>query len=196
MKKLISAILMLALSAPVFAQTAETSSQDFQKWTVKATAGYFPTVPILVDIFGAMFVGIAISAGDSETMEISTPPYAGLEGLYSFNKRWSVGGSVGYLGTIWKIVDKDTKELHSKTNLTFIPFTVEGRCNYLSRPAVKLYGSLELGALFSVGDGFNAAFDFQVNPFGVEFGRKFFGAVEFGLGMHYTGARIGLGYRF
>ena len=194
MKKLITAILLLALAMPAFSQEYQE-----QKWTVKATTGYFPTVPVLVDLFGAIFVGIAIGLNEeaNETLEFGLPPYFVLEGMYDFDGRWSAGIGTGYLGTAFKIVDKDTRAVKSVSYLTFIPLTAIGRCNYLNRPAVKLYGTLEAGAMFAGGSGdFSVVPCFQLNPFGVEFGRKLFGVFELGIGMNYTGARAGIGYRF
>ena len=202
MKKLLTAVILMALSAPAFAQMAPgpvaAPSADDARWTVKASAGYFPTVPVLVDLFGAIFVGIAVEANSSanEKLDISIPPYCTIEGLYHFNDRWALGGSAGYLGTVWKVVDKDTEAVHSKTYLTFIPLTVEGRYNYVSNPAFKFYGSIEAGALFADGDGFDVIPDFQINPIGLEFGRRFFGSIEFGAGVNYVGTRFGLGFRF
>lgn len=194
MKKIIAAVLLLSLAVPAFSQDHQDS-----KWTVKASTGYIPTVPVLVDLFGALFIGIAISANEdaNETLDMSLPPYFGLEALYDFDGRWSAGLSTGYLGTVWKIVDKnDHSNVKSTSYLTFIPITLEGRCNYLNRPAFKLYGSIEAGGLFSFGEDFNVAPDLQLNPIGMEFGRKFFGMMELGVGMNYTGVRVGLGYRF
>ena len=191
MKRLLTVLILLAFMVPAIAQNSEEP-----KWSIKTTSGYLPTVPILVDIIGVMFVAIPAAAGN-EDLEISIPPYFGVEGLYNFNEKWSLGGSTGYLGTVWKLVDENNhKDVHSKTYLTFVPLTVTGRCNYLNRPKVRLYGSLEAGALFALGKGVSVAPDFQLNPFGVDFGTDFFGTVEFGLGMQYTGVRVGLGYRF
>ena len=231
MKKLITALFLLALAAPVFAQEPEAvqapeqapaaqesqvaqepAAPEFQaieldvapiapkpeRWTVRGSVGYFPSVPVLVSLFGAIFVGIAISANKdaNETLDIELPPYFAVDAFYNFNDQWSVGLSTGYTGCVWKVIDKDTRAVHSTSYMTFIPLNIVGRCNYLSRPAVKLYGSLEAGGLFSFGGDFSAAPNVQINPIGIEFGRKLFGMVELGIGMNYTGGRIGLGYRF
>ena len=197
MKKLITIVLMLALAVPVFAQDYYYEPEE--KWTVKAGAAYLPTVPILIDIFGGMFVGIAIGLNEdsNETLEFATPPFFSFEGLYSFNEDWSAGLSVNYCGTAFKTVDKDTRDVHNVTYMHFIPICVEGRLNYMNRPACKLYGSLEAGAFLSFGSGdFQLVPDVQLNPIGVEFGRRFFGCVELGIGMNYTGVKGGIGFRF
>ncbi len=193
MKKLIAAILLLALALPVFA--AEPVER---KWSVRASAGYLPSVPVAVTVLGATFVGIAISANkdNNETLDIDIPPYFAIDAMYHFNTRWSVGINTGYSGSVWKVVDKDTRAVHSVTRLNFIPLTAVGRCNYLYRPKVKLYGSLEAGALFVAGDGFEVVGNVQLNPIGVEFGKNFFGMAELGIGLNYVGARVGMGFRF
>ena len=193
MKKLITAILLIALAVPVFAHEPVE-----QKWTVRGSAGYLPSVPTIASLFGAIFIGVAVSANEdnNETLDIELPPYFGIDILYNFNSRWSAGLSTGYTGCVWNVVDKDTRAVHSTSYLTFVPVNAVGRCNYLNRPSVKLYGSLEAGVILSVGGGMDVTFDAQFNPIGVEFGRKFFGMVEAGVGMNYFGGRIGVGYRF
>lgn len=198
MKKLITISLMLALAVPVFAQDYDFEPEE--RWTVKANAAYLPTVPILIDLFGGIFAGIAIGLNkdSNETLDFTTPPYISVEGLYSFNEDWSVGLSVGYCGTVFKTVDKDTREVHNRSTITLIPINVEGRLNYMNRPKCKLYGSLEAGIFLNLGNGSGSPVvpDVQLNPIGVEFGRRFFGSVELGIGMNYTGIRGGVGYRF
>ena len=177
MKKLITAILLLALSTPLLAQEPVE-----QKWTVRGSAGYFPSVPVIASLFGAIAVGIAVSANEdnNETLQIDIPPYLAFDLMYNFNSRWSAGLSTGYTGCVWNVVDKDTRAVHSSLN----------------RPKVKLYGSIEAGVLLSAGDSLDLAFDAQLNPIGVEYGTKFFGMLEAGVGMNYFGGRIGVGYRF
>ena len=198
MKKLITIVLMLALAVPVFAQDYDFEPEE--KWTVKASAAYLPTVPILIDLFGGMFAAIAIGLNEeaNETLEFATPPFFSVEGLYSFNSDWSLGLSVSYCGTAFKTVDKDTKEVHNVSYMHFVPICVEGRLNYLNRPACKLYGSLEAGVFLNYqnGSGLELIPDVQLNPIGVEFGRRFFGMVELGVGMNYTGVKGGIGFRF
>ena len=210
MKKLITIVLLAALAVPVAAQELvftdeQTQPQELtlpqpkeQKWTVRGSVGFFPTVPVMIDIFGGMFVGIAVGLNKdaNETLDFDLPPYFALEGMYSFNESWSVGLGTGYLGTTFKVVDKDTREVKSSSVISIFPLTAIGRYNYLNRPAVKLYGSLELGGMFMFQDELQVVPDVQLNPIGVEFGRRFFGMVELGIGMNYTGLKGGIGYRF
>lgn len=195
MKKLITIVLLLALAAPVFAQDYDFEPQE--KWTVKANAAYFPTVPTIILPFVAIAMGLATANKDNnEKSEVSLPPYASIEGLYSINSKWSVGLSAGYFGSVYRIIDLDDNHEVSRTDLVFIPIALEGRFNYLNRPAVKLYGSLEAGIVLSPDSDTDLIPDVQLNPIGVEFGRRFFGSLELGIGMNYTGIRGGIGYRF
>ena len=76
MKKLITAILLIALAVPVFAQEPVE-----QKWTVRGSAGLLPTVPTIASLFGAIAVGIAVSANEdnNETLDIELPPFFGID---------------------------------------------------------------------------------------------------------------------
>lgn len=195
MKKLITIVLLSVLAVPVFAQDYDFEPE--QKWTVKANAGYFPTVPTIILPFVAIAMGLATANKDNnEKAEISLPPYTSVEGLYSINSKWSVGLSAGYFGSVYRIVDLDDNHEVSRTDLVFIPVAIEGRLNYLNRPKVKLYGSLEAGIVISPDADTDLIPDVQLNPIGVEFGRRFFGSLELGIGMNYTGVRGGIGYRF
>ena len=70
--------------------------------------------------------------------------------------------------------------------------TINTRFTYLNSKWVRLYSSLGIGAAY-VG-GF--APTFEVVPFGLTVGRKFFFFAEGGIGMEYVGANAGIGYRF
>lgn len=196
MKKLIAATLLFALALPVFAQ----EEPQEPKWTVRASGAYIPSMPTIVSLFGAIAVGIAVSANEdnNETLDIQLPPVFTVDALYSFNPRWSAGVSATYAGSVWNIVDKDTREIHSSQLNSFISLCAVGRCNYLNRPAVKLYGSIEAGGMLVAGSSSaSLAGCFQVNPIGVEFGSdSLFGLVEAGVGMNYLGGRAGIGLRF
>jgi len=191
MKKLITIILLAVLAIPGFAQ-----KQPEQKWTVKANAGYFPSVPTLVLPFVAVAMGLATANNENEKIDTSLPPYVAVEAQYAFNTRWSIGLEAGYSGSRYVIVYKDTGEVKSSTDLLFFPVMVEGRYNYLCRPIVKLYGSFEGGVILNIQDKVEVVPSGQINPLGVEVGQRFFGMAELGIGMTYFGLRAGIGYRF
>ena len=196
MKKLITIVLLAALALPVFAEELFPEKPVEQKWTVRASAAYYPTVPTVALPFIAIGLGLANQNNETEKTDITFPPFCQIEALYSFNPRWSVGLGVGYSG--FEMVTKEiaTGNVTKRDYFTLMPITAIGRCNYLNRPAVKLYGSLELGAFFTIGGDFEVVPDVQLNPFGVEFGKRFFGLVELGVGLNYFGVNAGVGYRF
>ena len=191
MKKLISAILLFALATAAFA-----SEQPDQKWTYRASAAYYPTVPFVALPWWAIGVGLSADKDAGETSKVDFPPYVSLDGIYSFNTRWSLGLSVGYCGLTAHVYNADGTEKGDPSSLVLIPVTAVGRYNYLYRPKVKLYGSLEGGVIFCPDADSDVLPDAQLNPIGVEFGRKVFGLVELGIGLNYTGVRAGLGWRF
>lgn len=190
MKKSLAIILLLALSLPAFSQT-----QSEQKWTVRASAAYYPSVPLVLLPFIGIGVGLGADKDAGETSKLVFPPYASIEALYSFNERWSVGLDAGYCGIGGGVYNADGT-IKSKINLTILPIGIVGRCNYLNRPVVKLYGSLEAGAMLVLQDDFQVVPEVQLNPIGIEFGRRFFGLLEAGFGFNYAGLRAGVGYRF
>lgn len=190
MKKLICFIALIVLTVPAISQ-----EQAEQKWTVRASAAYYPSVPFVLLPFVAIGVGLSADQDAGESSKIDFPPYVSLEGSYSFNERWSVGLNAGYCGFVAKVLNAD-KTVKSSSAITLVPVTAVGRCNYLSRPKVKLYGSLEAGVILNFEEDFQVIPNLQLNPIGVEFGRSFFGLVEAGIGMNYTGVRVGAGYRF
>lgn len=201
MKKLITIVLLAALALPAAAQelvlTEEQAQPQEQKWTVRGSAGYYPTIPTVALPFIAIAVGLANNNNETDKTDITFPPFSQVEVLYSFNHRWSAGLGIGYSGFEMITKDKTTGDVKNRAYFTLLPVTAIGRCNYLNRPAVKLYGSLEAGVFFPIDDGeFQIVPNLQLNPIGVEFGRKLFGMVELGIGMNYVPLRVGLGYRF
>ncbi|MBO4426986.1 MAG: hypothetical protein J5771_00680 [Bacteroidales bacterium] len=195
MKKLLTAFILLALAVPALAGLREDPHSN---WVIRGSAAYIPSVPyILLPWLG---IAEALSADEDagEKAELDFPPYMAVEGMYSFNDRWSVGASLGYCGLAGRVRKADgTVKDGSRTSLVLLPLTVVGRCNYVNHPAFKLYGTLEAGAMFSVSGGFSVVPDVQINPIGTEFGgRRLFGLFELGFGMNYFGARVGMGYRF
>ena len=207
MKKLITIVLLAALAVPVAAQELAYTEEETQplslpqpkeqKWTVRASGGYYPTIPTVALPFIAIAVGLANNNNETEKTDITFPPFTQLEALYSFNPKWSVGMGFGYSGFEMITKDKTTGDVKKRDFFTLIPVTFIGRCNYLNRPAVKLYGSIEAGAFFAVDtDEFSVVPDVQINPIGVEFGRKLFGIFELGIGLNYVPVRVGIGYRF
>ena len=94
--------------------------------------------------------------------------------------------------------DGVTSERTGTDTSLFLYLVPQARFNWVRRDLVKMYSSIGLGVL--------AGYDldkepgilpvFQLNPVGIEVGRKVFGFFELGIGMMYTGAMAGVGFRF
>ena len=92
----------------------------------------------------------------------------------------------------------------SEWNIGVLP---DARFTFLNRPAVKLYGSVGLGLLTTVSNTTTEGGGrrltnitnepaIQITPFGIMFGKRFFGYSELSFGNLFFGPRIGIGYRF
>lgn len=90
---------------------------------------------------------------------------------------------------------------HERTNTDtslFLYVIPQARFNWLRRDLVKMYSSVGLGMItgYDLNKDFSVFPAFQINPVGIEVGRKVFGFCELGVGMMYTGAMAGVGFRF
>ena len=90
---------------------------------------------------------------------------------------------------------------HQKTNTDtslFIYIVPQARFNWVRRDLVKMYSSVGLGLMagYDLYKDFGALPAVQLSPIGIEVGRKVFGFCELGIGMLYTGAMAGVGFRF
>ena len=81
----------------------------------------------------------------------------------------------------------------------FLHVLPQARFNWLNRNLVRMYSSIGIGAMTGMdleSDEFLIAPSAQINPVGIEIGRKLFGFCEAGFGTMYSGAMAGIGYRF
>ena len=80
MKKLITIVLLAALAVPVAAQELFTEElaqpqPKEQKWTIRGSAGYYPTVPTVALPFIAIGIGLANQNNETEKTDITFPPF-------------------------------------------------------------------------------------------------------------------------
>lgn len=187
---IVSAVLFLCLGASLSAQKSVEPC-----WTVRGSASYLPSVPTVLLPFVAIGIGLSTDS-ETENSDGLLLPVFSVETLYSPGPRWSFGVDVSYSRTFFRAVNKTTGEVRNQFDLSLIPVMAEARFNYLSSPRVHLYGSAEAGVLLLPGNDDPVIFSAQLNPIGVEFGGRFFGLAELGVGFSYTGLRAGIGYRF
>ena len=134
-----------------------------------------------------------------------------LEAAWQFHKRWALVGSAGYSHVHLDYVDPSTDAVTRQESGDV--FTLFGgiRYYYVSRPAFKSYGGLQMGLLFHTGDASfwknsslpDRKFSAQYTFWGMSFGSRMFCTLEFyGMGEYYItlmpgfGGKLGIGYRF
>lgn len=195
--------------------SAQISDNAFDySFSMRGGVAYFPTVPVACMV--GMTLGIIIAApiiaiaqgmggnnssnGETSTEEGTTKefpllPAASLELQYIINKRIAAGVDIGYYSSDI-IKKKETGEIVSRENFVKVLSVMpQFRLNYLPRKNFCLYGTAAIGALYFFDD--NKVYPgFQINPFGMEFGKNVFGYFEIGVGSNYFGVRTGLGFRF
>ena len=105
-----------------------------------------------------------------------------------------MSGNFSWQGNKDAVTDKNT---NTDTSL-FIYVVPQARFNWVRKELVKMYSSVGIGLM----GGYDLEKEpgilpaFQISPVGIEIGRKVFGFCELGLGMMYTGAMAGVGFRF
>lgn len=192
MKKLL--LILLLISVAGMRCHAQENIPDGSGFSVRAGAAIIPSVPTVSFLVTAIVT--AMSVGDDEYYKSSFMPWTSLEMQYAINNRIVVGLDLGFFTSNYKVRKKATDELvRSGEYMTLIGIMPEFRYNYLVRDLFRLYGSAEVGILYSA-IGKDVMFSFQVNPIGMEVGKKFYGFAEIGAGMGYAGGRAGIGFRF
>lgn len=117
----------------------------------------------------------------------------------NFRKWFSLAFDVAANAT-WRNYWNPVTDLKSKTISGFYIHVVpQARFYWLNRDNVRMYSSIGLG--FMAGDAldwdeFLIYPSAQINPLGIEVGRKVFGFCEIGAGTMFTGGMAGIGYRF
>ena len=114
---------------------------------------------------------------------------------YSYVLNRTVTFSVGlsYCGVFYKEYST-TDGVQGNRNDVFLSLMPQCRLHWFRRPICNMYSSFSLG--IAVFDGEFGIVP-QINPIGIEVGRKVYGFGEvYGFGLHYIGGAVGIGYRF
>lgn len=72
----------------------------------------------------------------------------------------------------------------------------ECRFNWLRKDLVKMYSSVGVGVMVCPEFYYYVLPAGQISPVGIEVGKKVYGFCELGIGLMYTGAKAGIGFRF
>ena len=186
------------------------------RWSVRFGAGM--SSPFTLDMFlcgpSASETGLGLSGyyGDYHGPTRSSGVYS-IGGEYLLARWFAVAADVSVEALWHDLYDGITDMKTGRSTGVAVSAVAQAKFLYANRPAFRLYGYLGLGfvsysgfdALETVyrddygnvrfgGDTFRLAGQFV--PIGVEFGRRFFGFAEAGLGSMFCGFRAGFGYRF
>ncbi len=212
MKKLVSLLLVLTLSAGAFQAYAEASQTD----SVARKAE-----PFQLDLYHTYPNDIAINYGVAsvqtfvsliaETMMIIPTAIGGMQfdGFYStgsigvsyyrsLGKTVSVGGVVNYNRVFSNFHDKDNPAITGNFAMNWVVVMATAKFYWFKKPGVAMYSKVGLGAGMLINrftkkeaDGTRAASPLtvgwapaaQLSAVGVEFGGQFRGFAELGIGM-------------
>lgn len=134
---------------------------------------------------------------------------------YNFRKWFTISANIGVDLLHGSLYDGYTRRRKGWQQAYGFDFYPEFRFTYFTKPAVRIYSSIGLGAgiyhnfntrfgrrynpdtdSYSIQDPWSAIPILQLMPFGVTFGRRLFGFAELQWGTLLVGGRVGVGYRF
>ena len=216
MKKLLSILVFALLAAPVVsAYQPESNSErpDYTgKWEITAGVSAINYFNMLLFIFPAALTN-APDDGLENTPEFGWPGSFTIQPRYNVNRWFSIG--MEFAGQYWNshnyktedITDPDSGEVtgQKKTykgtaTMLVLAAMPTAHFKYMSRPNCSLYGEAQFGVAYYEfnrnADPSDLIISFQAIPFGVTFGRDFYGFAEIGIGTQWMGGHLGIGYRF
>ena len=194
-KMLVIALLLISFVA---------GAQDNKNWKRQARFGWsgYPVTESVIHTWHGCDCGYEPSNLRDIYYDYDLPMYTtgGISGeiawLYKdwFTFALTLSGNFTWQGK----ADAVTSERTGTDTSLFLYLVPQARFNWLRRDLVKMYSSVGLGVLagYDLGKEPGIMPAFQLNPVGIEVGRKVFGFCEFGIGMMYTGAMAGVGFRF
>lgn len=203
MKRII--ILCLLLTILFHGQVQAQHPHNECKHEVGIEAGPFSFMGSLV--YGT--VGFFEALGGSISHR---PVDLNLYGEYGFHYYYQVKPwfQVGFKATlegagVTRFSDSTRTVITDKYKMCFLTLMPSVRFNYLNRPWVRLYSSIDLGASYLFdsrgksadkdGKNTNFMFAFNITPIGVTVGKRFYGLFETNFG-YASYVVVGVGYKF
>lgn len=213
MKQRISAFLLAALlclsAGDAFAGERFRRDQHSPKgWSVSAFINTPTAYGAQMFARGHYFIGCIDMFWGNSTLESIYSDYhdetrstggLGVGAEYKFNHWISAGVDINatlYYHNNYGALNANSTDLKIGAAINILP---KVRLFYMDRPKCRLYTSFALG--IAAYPGFYLADEkftpsYQLSPFGVEFGKKISGFVEWGFGLQYSGLRAGVSYKF
>lgn len=193
-------ILVIALLLFTFAAGA----QDNQNWKRQARFGWsgYPVTESVIHTWHGCDCGDRITYLHQiyRDYELAMYTTGGISGEIAWlYKDWFTFALTMQTNFTWQgMADAVSSERSGTDTSLFVYLVPQARFNWVRRDLVKMYTSIGLGAMA----GYDLSMEpgiipvFELTPVGIEVGRKVFGFCEFGIGMLYTGAMAGVGFRF
>lgn len=198
-------LFILLLTASVFTVRAE----DYPKYQFSFGWGGYPAYELLYyempfvkyvrDIpMPYLYPGLRNIYRDYPAPMYSTGTFSG-EFAINFKKWFTLSFDLA-ANVQWRNYFDAVSDKRNGTEAGFmIHILPSARFNWLNRDMVRMYSSIGLGAMTGI-DAETQEFliwpSAQLNPVGIEVGRKLFGFCELGIGTMFSGAMFGIGYRF
>ena len=120
---------------------------------------------------------------------------------YRFTKWFTLSGYLMY-NQMWRDTYNGIDGSRSQTQWSHVvAISPEAKFTFMSKRYVQLYGSVAASLAFYKDEDssfldYTALPHYQVVPFGISTGRRFFGFTELGFGTEFVGFRAGVGVRF
>ena len=186
---------------------------DYRKFEINVGIGgepYYAGDEFLIGVMDVWYLGPeSVTEMVEKCYDIDISATVSLELAYNLNKRWAIVGSFG--GDRMKVDYFDPFSGSRTGSETGYMFDVLAgvRYRYVHKPNLSLYSQGQLGVTFHTKSDYwrrnelaMNPLGFQITALGITFGNRLYGFGEFGWGTEYvaigifTGARIGIGYKF
>lgn len=197
MKKFLFAIIATLLFLPSVAHAAKPKDKDGVpfKYDVRVGVSGVPSYALLShgfsnpdDIYESRLDGIYSEYhGDKYTTGNISAEFD-----FIFKDWFTLSLGASFQNTSFNVYDPQLGKIGRRNDAQF-SLLPQARLFWLNSEYVRLYISMGLG-LSIISEGVYPIF--QIAPAGIEVGKKIYGFAEYGIGTHYIGGYIGVGYRF
>ena len=196
-------LLILLLTA----QALTAGAQDYPEYQFSFGWGGYPAYEWMAYEMPFSDCELAIRYIHPDLRDIYRPYHSRMYSSGTFSGRFAINFKKWFTlsfdlaaNLVWQ---NEFDAVSDRRNGSYVGFMIHAvpnaRFNWLNREKVRMYSTIGLG--FMTGkDAESSEFlilpSAQINPVGIEVGRKLFGFCELGAGTLFTGAMAGIGYRF
>lgn len=178
-----------------------TVAASAQKNHFRIGLGGYPWIPALftADFGHDWYYSVPASLGniymDREGSSFTT---GNIYGEYAWDlKKWFTASVSASTDIIWTNGHDSVTDRRTYTDVNALVHIMgKAKFNWVSGETVKLYSAISLGIITGYADEIVGLPGIQINPVGIEIGKKVFFFCETGIGTTYIGGMAGIGYRF